>query len=113
MPTTVVNFAAAMTVPRLTQRFGNGHVLAGGLLLGVIGMAWLGRLSADTSYLTGVAAPMILIGVGQGGVPGPLTAAGIAGVDPEDAGAASGITNVAHQIGGPLASASTRTGRLL
>jgi EmrB/QacA subfamily drug resistance transporter len=102
LPTTVVNFASAMAVPRLTARFGNARVLAVGLALGVVGMAWLSRLSADTSYLTGVALPMALIGVGQGGVLGPLTAAGIAGVGGEDAGAASGVTNVAHQIGGSL-----------
>jgi hypothetical protein len=45
---------------------------------------------------------MTLIGIGQGGMLGPLTAAGIAGVEPADAGAASGVTNVAHQIGGSL-----------
>jgi hypothetical protein len=45
---------------------------------------------------------MMLIGAGQGGALGPLTAAGIAGVAPEDAGAAGGVTNVAHQLGGSL-----------
>ena len=65
-------------------------------------MAWLSRLSAHTAYLTGVAPPMVLIGAGQGLALGPLTAAGIAGVAPEDAGAAGGVTNVAHQLGGSL-----------
>jgi sugar phosphate permease len=65
-------------------------------------MFWLGRLSADTSYLTGVALPMILIGAGQGASLGPLTAAGLTGVEPRDAGAASGLVNVAHQLGGSL-----------
>jgi EmrB/QacA subfamily drug resistance transporter len=102
LPVTVVNFAAAMAVPRLTRRFGNASLLVGALLLSVIGMAWLGRLSADTPYLTGIALPMILIGAGQGGALAPLTAAGLAGVAPEDAGAAGGVTNVAHQIGGSL-----------
>jgi hypothetical protein len=45
---------------------------------------------------------MMLIGAGQGLALGPLTAAGIAGVAPEDAGAAGGVTNVAHQLGGSL-----------
>ena len=102
LPTTVINFAAALAVPRLTLRYGNARVLAAGLLLGVAGMAWLGRLTADTPYLTGVALPMLLIGAGQGGVLGPLTAAGLTGVNPQDAGAASGVTNVAHQLGGSL-----------
>jgi predicted MFS family arabinose efflux permease len=102
LPTTLANFAAAMAVPRLTRRFGNATVLAGGLVLSLLGMAWLSRLTAGTPYLTGIAPPMILIGVGQGGALGPLTAAGIADVAPEDAGAAGGVTNVAHQLGGSL-----------
>jgi predicted MFS family arabinose efflux permease len=102
LPTTLVNFAAAMAVPRLTRRFGNATLLAGALAVSVVGMTWLSRLSADSSYLSGIALPMILIGAGQGGALGPLTAAGIAGVAPEDAGAAGGVTNVAHQLGGSL-----------
>ena len=65
-------------------------------------MAWLSRLTAGTPYLTGIGLPILLIGAEQGGALGPLTAAGIAGVAPEDAGAAGGVTNVAHQIGGSL-----------
>jgi sugar phosphate permease len=65
-------------------------------------MLWLSRLNADTGYLGGIAVPMILIGAGQGAALGPLTAAGIAGVESRDAGAASGVVNVAHQLGGSL-----------
>lgn len=102
LPVTVVNFATAMAVPRLTRRFGNANLLVAALVISTIGMAWLGRLSAHSPYLTGIAPPMILLGAGQGGALGPLTAAGIAGVAPDDAGAAGGVTNVAHQIGGSL-----------
>jgi hypothetical protein len=45
---------------------------------------------------------MLLLGVGMGTAFMPLTASGIAGVAPEDAGAASGLVNVAHQLGGSL-----------
>jgi hypothetical protein len=77
-------------------------LLAAGVAVTLIGMAWLSRLSGGSPYLIGVALPMVLIGIGQGGALGPLTAAGIAGVAPEDAGAASGPVNVAHQLGGSL-----------
>jgi hypothetical protein len=87
LPMTVVNFAVAVAVPKLTRQDGNALLLAGGLTVTLIGMAWLNRLSADTPYLTGIALPMILIGAGQGATLSPLTAAGIAGVAPEDAGA--------------------------
>jgi EmrB/QacA subfamily drug resistance transporter len=102
LPVTLPNFAAAMAIPHLTRRYGNPTVLIVGLFVSVIGMAWLSRLGPDTSYLTGIALPMVLIGIGQGGALGPLTAGGLVGVDPGDAGAAGGVTNVAHQIGGSL-----------
>lgn len=65
-------------------------------------MAWLSRLGADTDFVTGIALPMVLIGLGQGATLGPLTAAGIRGVAGPDAGADGGVTNVAHQVGGSL-----------
>jgi len=102
LPVTLPNFAAALAIPRLTQRYGNPTVLVGGLLISLIGMVWLSRLGPDTPYWTGIALPMALIGIGQGGSLGPLTAGGLAGVSSEDAGAAGGVTNVAHQIGGSL-----------
>jgi EmrB/QacA subfamily drug resistance transporter len=102
LPTTLPNFAAAMMVPRLTHRLGNARLAVIGLALGVLGLAWLGQASMDTPYWTGVALPMMLIGVAQGLVMAPLTAAAIADVTSEDAGAASGMVNVAHQLGGSL-----------
>jgi EmrB/QacA subfamily drug resistance transporter len=101
-PMTVANFVVAVIVPQLTRRYGNGPLLAGGLLVTLAGMFWLSRLTADTAYVTGIALPMVLIGMGQGATLGPLTASGIAGVTKDDAGAASGLVNVAHQLGGSL-----------
>nr|WP_315218175.1 MFS transporter [uncultured Duganella sp.] len=102
LPMTTVNFAVALLVPRLTGRFGNGRLLAAGLAVCLVGMAWLSQVSAADAYLLGVALPMVLIGAGQGMTLSPLTAAGIVGVAPRDAGAASGIVNVAHQLGNSL-----------
>jgi EmrB/QacA subfamily drug resistance transporter len=98
-PMTVVNFFVALAVPRLTHRFGNAPLLAAGLALTLGGMTWLSTITATTPYLTGVALPLVLIGVGQGLGFAPLTAAGIAGVSAGDAGAASGLVNTAHQLG--------------
>jgi EmrB/QacA subfamily drug resistance transporter len=102
LPMTLVNFAVALMVPILTRRFGNAQLLAGGLIVCLSGMAWLSRVTFGTSYLIGVALPMVLIGAGQGMTLSPLTAAGISGVESRDAGAASGIVNVAHQVGNSL-----------
>ena len=102
LPMTLPTFAAAMLVPALSRSLGNGGVLALALAFAAIGMAWLGLASAGTAYLAGIALPMIFIGFGNGAALGPLTVAAVAGVAPEDAGAASGLVNVAHQLGGTL-----------
>ncbi len=99
LPMTVVNFAVATAVPRITRALGPVTVLATGIALTLAGMAWLGRVDAAASYLVGVAAPMVLIGAGQGLAFAPLTSFGIIGVRVEDAGAASGLVNTFHQLG--------------
>lgn len=102
LPTTLPNFVSAMLVPRLTPRFGSDRLLAAGLLACLTGLTWLGQASAHTHFVTGVALPMVLIGLGQGVVLPPLTVFAVAGVAKEDAGAASGLVNVAHQLGGAI-----------
>jgi EmrB/QacA subfamily drug resistance transporter len=102
LPLTLAMFSMVFVVPRLSARFGSRRLLAGGVVTALVGMSWLSQLSAGTSYLTGVAIPMIILGAGAGAAFTPLTASGVAGVAPEDAGAASGLVNVAHQLGGSL-----------
>ena len=102
LPLTTVMFAMVFVVPALAARLGNARLLAFGVTTAFLGMAWLSRLSADTPYLTGIALPMVVLGLGAGAAFTPLTSSGVAGVEPEDAGAASGLVNVAHQLGGSL-----------
>jgi EmrB/QacA subfamily drug resistance transporter len=102
LPMTGVMFAMVRVVPRITPRVGAIRVLIGGLVLALAGMTWMSRLSTGTDYFPQIAVPLVLIGVGVGLAFTPLTAAGIAGVAPADAGAASGLVNVAHQLGGSL-----------
>jgi sugar phosphate permease len=102
LPMTVVNFFVAIAVPRLTRRLGNAALLVAGVAVTAAGMIWLSRVGLDSGYLPAVALPLLLIGAGQGLAFAPLTAAGIAGVAPEDAGAASGLVNASHQLGGSL-----------
>jgi EmrB/QacA subfamily drug resistance transporter len=98
-PMTVVNFAVAMTIPRLTARLGQAVPLTAGVVFTLAGMVWLAQVQATSSYWTSVALPMVLIGAGQGLAFAPLTSAGIAGVGASDAGAASGLVNTFHQLG--------------
>ena len=45
---------------------------------------------------------MLLVGLGQGWLLAPITSAGIHEVDASLSGAASGMTNTMHQLGGPI-----------
>ncbi|MFF5793006.1 MFS transporter [Paeniglutamicibacter sp. NPDC012692] len=99
LPMTVVNFAVALLIPRITRRVGLAVPLIGGVVLTLAGMAWLSRVAPDADYLLGVALPMICIGAGQGLVFAPLTSAGLSGIAAGDAGAASGLVNAFHQVG--------------
>jgi predicted MFS family arabinose efflux permease len=102
LPMTAVMFSMVQTVPRLAQRLGNTRLLLGGLAIDLVGMAWISRLGMGTPYFPGVALPLVLMGIGIGLALTPLTGAGIAGVESRDAGAASGLVNTAHQLGGAL-----------
>lgn len=102
LPVTIPNFISALSVPRMTRQFGNAGLMIGGLFVSLLGMFWLSRVGVGVSYLTGVALPMVLIGIGQGCTLSPLTVSGVADVSRDDAGAASGLVNVAHQLGGSM-----------
>jgi predicted MFS family arabinose efflux permease len=102
LPMTAVNFAVAMTIPKLTARLGQAVPLTAGVVLTLTGMAWLAQVRPASSYWLAVAVPMVLIGAGQGLAFAPLTSAGIADVTGSDAGAASGLVNTFHQLGSAL-----------
>jgi len=101
-PSMLVNFLGALAAPRIAKRIGNRPVLVGAMSLSLAGMAWLSQLSADSPFLLGVALPMVLVGAGMGASLALLTVSGVAGVPSEDAGSASGLVGVAHQLGGAL-----------
>lgn len=101
LPTTAVNFIVAMSAPALIGKFGSGRVLTVSIFAGLIGMGWL-SFAIEGSSLLPLLAPMMLIGAGQGGALGPLTTSGMARAPSERAGAASGVVNVAHQLGSSL-----------
>ena len=102
LPMTLVLFALVRVVPRVAARIGDLPLLVGGLLLAATGLGWLSQVTASTDFVSGIGAPLILMGLGMGAAFTPLTTAGIHGVSPGEAGAASGLVNVAHQLGGAI-----------
>jgi len=102
LPMTLASFVIAFFVPRLSRRFGDTPFLAGGLATVAIGTLWLSQFTAGGSYLYEIALPMLLVGIGQGASTIRLTSAGIAGVNSEDSGAASGLVSTHVQLGSSL-----------
>lgn len=102
IPVTIPQMATSLSVPVAVRRFGHRRILLLGLAVCVAGVVLQGLCATQASYLGGVLLPMLLVGFGQGWVLAPLTVAGVAGVEANNAGAASGVLNVAHQIGATL-----------
>ncbi len=102
LPMSIMTFIAAMLVPGFTCRFGNARILSVALALTAIGLLWLGTAGDNASFALDIALPMAVVGLGNGLSLGPLTVAGVAGVADHDQGAASGVVNVFHQLGGSL-----------
>jgi EmrB/QacA subfamily drug resistance transporter len=102
LPMTIALFVVSRLTPRLIPRFGPKPLMIAGMLPVIAGMTWLSRVSPDTVYWTGVFPPMLLFGLGMGVVFVPLTTVSLAGVRPEDSGAASSMVNVMQQVGGSL-----------
>lgn len=102
VPVTLPQLASSLSVPAVGRRLGQRRMLLSGLALCAVGLLWQGLAAPQMDYLGGMVGPMALIGLGQGWVLAPLTVAGVAGVAPRAVGAASGVLNVAHQLGASL-----------
>ncbi len=102
LPLTVIQFGVSLLVARLTFRFSNAAVLIGGAVIDTFGLALGAIIGIQHGYWLGVALPMVFIGIGQGLIMSPLTVAGVADTSGDIAGAASGVVNTVHQIGGAV-----------
>jgi EmrB/QacA subfamily drug resistance transporter len=102
LPMTIALFAVSRAAPRLAGRFTPKWLIVAGLVPVIAGMTWLAQVSPGTGYLSGVAGPMLIFGIGMGVAFVPLTTVSLAGVRPEDSGAASSMVNVMQQVGGTL-----------
>jgi MFS family permease len=102
LPTpTSVFLASQLTSRVLVNRFPAKVLMIMGTTFSALGLLLATQLHADTSYLQ-VLVSLILIGSGMGISFVSLTTAGLAGVAPSDAGAASGLINVMQQLGAAL-----------
>jgi EmrB/QacA subfamily drug resistance transporter len=93
---------AAGAASNLVTRLGVKPVLIAGLLLTAGGLLWFSQISAGGSYLGDILFPSLLAAAGLGLAFVSMTVAAVAGVEPHEAGLASGMINTSQQIGGAL-----------
>jgi predicted MFS family arabinose efflux permease len=94
---------------RLVDRVGSRPLLTIGPLISAVGLLLLSRLHASSSYALHIGLPGALITFGIGMSFVPVTLSATTGVDPRDAGLASGLINTTRQIGGSIGLAALLT----
>jgi EmrB/QacA subfamily drug resistance transporter len=100
----VTNFAQ-----KLTTRLGARPVLSAGLVLTAAGGVLYARMPADGNYFWNVFPGLFLSGIGLAFTFVPVMIASLTGVQPADAGVASGLINTSRQIGGSIGLAAVTT----
>jgi EmrB/QacA subfamily drug resistance transporter len=94
---------------QLVTRVGVKPVLTVGMLFLTGGLVYFTQVSLGGSYLADLLPGFLLIGVGIGFSFVPISIAALAGVQPAEAGLASGLINTSQQIGGALGIAALST----
>jgi EmrB/QacA subfamily drug resistance transporter len=100
---------AAGVSQALVTRVGVKPILALGLLLLVAGMVWYTQIPVNGQYASDLLPGYLLVGVGIAFAFVPVSIAALAGVQPDEAGLASGLINTAQQIGGAIGVAFAST----
>jgi MFS family permease len=100
---------SAMLASQALPRVGPRWLMAGGLLMAVLGMLWFTQIGLHTSYVTHVLPAEIVMSMGMGFVFVPFSSTALMGVAPQDAGVASALVNATQQVGGSMGTALLNT----
>ncbi len=93
----------------LVTKVGPRPVMAAGLTLITGGMIFYAQIPVHASFVTDLLPGYLMVGVGMAFSFIPMSIAALAGVQPQEAGLASGLINTSQQIGGALGVAIAAT----
>ena len=120
LPGTILWGASSLLLSdKLVMRFGIKPPLIGGLALYLLALLLFARAPVDGNYFMDVLPGMLVIGIGGGITFNPILLAAMSGVQPTEAGLASGVVNTSFMFGGALglavlaSAAASRTDSLL
>jgi EmrB/QacA subfamily drug resistance transporter len=102
LPGAAFLIVGATAASRLVSQLGPRRMLVAGTLIGAAADFWLGASPTTPHYLTHTLPPLILVCLGLGISIVPMTVAATSGVEPREAGLASGLINTTRQMGGAL-----------
>ncbi|GAA3237623.1 MFS transporter [Actinocorallia longicatena] len=105
LPLALAQFVFVRLAPRLLARFGARPIMILGSLLVFGALLWFSLIGEGDGYLEAVFGPLLLFGIGGAFSIMPLNNTVLLGVRPEEAGAASAISQSATWTGGALGSA--------
>ena len=94
---------------QLVTRIGIKPVLVAGMSALTAGILYFTQISVGGSYVADLLPGFLLIGIGVGFSFVPISIAALAGIEPREAGLASGLINTSQQIGGALGIAALST----
>ena len=98
-PASLVSMFVAPVAGRMTDKIGGKFILMSGLILFGAGMGWIALTARpDSSWLVFLA-PLIVAGLGMGCIFAPMVTVAMRDIEPQMAGAASGVLNTVRQVG--------------
>jgi EmrB/QacA subfamily drug resistance transporter len=115
LPWTAMPMFVAPLAGALSDRIGGRPLMALGLALQAIGLAWIASVSTATVGYEALVGPFVLSGIGMALFFAPVANVVLSAVRPEQEGKASGANNAIREVGGVLgvavlASIFARTG---
>ncbi len=102
LPWTIMPMFVAPIAGALSDRVGGRPLMATGLALQAVGLAWIAAVSTATVDYSSLVLPFALSGVGMGMFFAPVANVVLSAVRPDEEGKASGTNNAIREVGGVL-----------
>jgi EmrB/QacA subfamily drug resistance transporter len=100
LPWTAMPMVVAPIAGALSDRIGSRPILAVGLSLQAIGLAWIAAVSTATVGYGSLVGPFVVSGIGMGMFFAPMANVILSAVKPAQEGKASGANNAVREVGG-------------
>ncbi|HEY6114120.1 MAG TPA: MFS transporter, partial [Gaiellaceae bacterium] len=102
LPWTLMPMFVAPIAGALSDRIGGRPLMATGLALQAVGLAWIASVSSATASYTSFVGPFVVSGIGMALFFAPVANVVLSAVRPSEEGKASGTNNSIREVGGVL-----------